>query len=305
MWYQVSPPVAGQAGIKYQVIIAVAVSLLYFCFLPAYGSSECSQCHQIEAESFALTKHAIDKNCDICHGSSEKHLTAEVKKDNIINPNGLNLKKGNGICLSCHTEKAKDVSERFVAVASLHDDLRCYECHTVHLKSSDEEADVDLFKDDLYVDCSLCHSNQAENFSDSGHGLSGIKCLDCHKPHEAKTISQDIEGEIDKCLSCHPAQELEFKSFYAHPLRQRQIRCSDCHNPHSNNYDKMLKKDADDLCGDCHAGIMIEGGKHPLSKNTNHPFKTVECLDCHRPHGSNFDKLLKHNIDNICKTCHN
>lgn len=293
-------------GSRCLTLIAYPLTLYLFCgYAMAYAVDDCKACHQLEADTFVKTAHALDNDCGVCHGDAGKHLKDENKKENIINPANIGLKKANSLCLTCHGEKDKDVREKFIALPNLHDDLRCYECHKAHLKVSDEPDGLEEFRSDLSIDCADCHSREADSFFSSGHGLAGMKCADCHKLHEIKTISQDIEGQIDRCLSCHPAQELEFKAAYAHPLRQRQIKCTDCHNPHDSNYEKMLKDEGDDLCRACHADIVIEGGKHPVSKNTNHPFKTVKCLDCHRPHGSNFDKLLKHNIDNICKTCHN
>jgi predicted CXXCH cytochrome family protein len=132
-----------------------------------------------------------------------------------------------------------------------------------------------------------------------------MQCSDCHKLHKQETISQDIEDQLSRCVSCHPNQDLEFKYPYIHPLRERQIKCSDCHNPHSWRHKGMLKKEGDKACGACHADIMIKAGKHPESKNTNHPSGVVECMDCHNPHGSNFNKVLRHSLDRICKTCHN
>lgn len=276
------------------------------CAKPIYASDKCQLCHPAEVETFLKTMHFKDAACVICHGDAGEHLKSEAKKDDIVNPADLSVKKANNICTACHGDKERDVDERFKAMVNLHEDLPCYECHKAHLNSGERNADdADLFGADLAVNCALCHKKQADEFSASRHGLADILCSDCHKLHTVKTISEDIEEQLDKCLSCHPAQELEFKSPYAHPLRERQVKCSDCHNPHGDRFDHMLKEEDDDTCGPCHKDIIIQGGKHPLSKDTNHPFNAVKCMDCHNPHGSNFTKVLKYNIDNICKTCHN
>jgi len=208
--------------------------------------------------------------CPLIYGLDECHYT-----------------KADSTCLECHQGKAKDVSERFSSVVSEHDDLNCSECHISQP-----------------VDCVMCHSERVDEFSYSKHSRYDVKCADCHQLHQIKNISQDIEGQIETCLSCHPSQELEFKYSYTHPLRERQIKCGDCHNPHSDRYDKMLKMRDDRVCGECHADVRIEGGRHPQSKGPRHPFGTLKCMDCHRPHGSNFDKVLKHNASTLCNTCH-
>jgi predicted CXXCH cytochrome family protein len=276
---------------------------LYADQLQKNATDVCVTCHRKEVESFFLTPHAKDYRCDICHGDASRHLKEEEKRGNIVNPAYLNIKRGNNICIGCHEMIEKDVRDKLRAKANLHYYLRCFECHIVHLDSQVQE--LTLFRIDLSTECARCHNRQAEDFYDSSHGLAEINCFDCHKLHQLKTISEDIEEQIERCLFCHPDQELEFKYPYTHPLRERQIKCSDCHNPHSNRFDKMLKREQEDICSDCHADIAIEAGRHPKSRNTNHPFKTVGCLDCHKPHGSNFDRLLKHNIESICKTCHN
>ncbi|PIQ89527.1 MAG: hypothetical protein COV72_02570 [Candidatus Omnitrophica bacterium CG11_big_fil_rev_8_21_14_0_20_42_13] len=269
-------------------------------------NDDCRGCHQIEVESFDLTLHSAEIDCAACHGDVKKHLSESDKKGNIINPANYALKKANAVCLLCHTEKERDVRDKFRAVANLHDDIACFRCHVVHLTAVDAPvSDIDGFRDDLSIDCAFCHDDQGRIFSESEHASSGLICSDCHLLHKISTISQDIEEQIEKCLSCHPQQQLEFKYPYPHPLRERQIKCSDCHNPHGWQFDKMLKKDGDRVCADCHADVAIEGGRHPAGKNADHPFGTVACMDCHRPHGSIFDKILIHNIDSICQTCHN
>lgn len=299
--------------INLKIVISAFLSCFFVIAGVAWAIDECRGCHPLEVESFALTAHSESGECLICHGDASKHLNNAEKKGSILNPANIGFKKANKVCISCHEEKDRDVSQRFLMVANLHDDLNCYECHAPHLPagvghpdtSENLEEDLSLFKADLSVNCSTCHQREADDFVDSEHGLADLRCADCHKLHKMRTISQDIEEQIETCLSCHTAQELEFKYPYTHPLRERQIKCTDCHNPHSSRYDKMLKKDGDRVCKDCHADVVIKSGKHPESKGTNHPFRTVECLDCHRPHGSNFNKLLKHSINTICNTCHN
>ncbi len=311
--------------LKYKIIL-LEFLICFFSASSIYASDECLFCHKIETETFMLTTHSENGGCAICHGGTEGHLSDDNKKNNIMHLGNLGFKKANAVCLSCHQEKDRDVSERFRMVANLHDEVACYECHIVHLstgidhypnghrpdtfkggvlKEENLDEDLGLFKTDLSVDCSICHEREADDFIDSEHGLSDLTCLDCHELHKLRTISQDIEEQIERCLFCHTSQELEFKYPYTHPLRERQIKCTDCHNPHSSRYDKMLKKDGDRACKDCHRDVVIKGGRHPETKGTDHPFRRVECKECHRPHGSNFSKLLKHSINNICNTCHN
>lgn len=288
--------------------ITFVVFLAVSCALSSAAeaaSGRCDICHQIEASSFNLTAHSKDKACGTCHGDAARHMAEQEMPGNILNPAALSAKKANEACLNCHGEKGADVAEKFRSLPNLHDGVRCYECHIPHLKAKDGQAGLDAFRKDMSSDCGSCHRQRADEFRDSDHGIrAAIRCTECHKLHKSETISQYIEGEIEKCVSCHPDQELEFKKQFAHPLREVQIRCSSCHNPHSSRHKGMLKEDGDKTCGQCHEDIVIEAGKHPAGKNTNHPFKTVACVDCHNAHGSNFNNILKHDINTICRTCH-
>ncbi len=288
-----------------KIIILIISFLILGYTTPGRAVEECLKCHPIETNSFLETPHTAEETgCAICHGEVTDHLSGEQKKDNMINPAHLNFKKSNTICLTCHEQTMADVSEKFHAVPNLHDQLACYDCHKPHLKMNDPLHEQDLFKKDLTVNCAQCHKENAHLLEDSPHGSAGLTCTDCHKLHEPKTISRDLEEQIERCLSCHPRQELEFKNPYPHPLRERQIKCADCHNPHSDRYTAMLKEEDDKICGECHKDIAIQGGHHPLSKGTDHPFGKVTCLQCHQAHGSNFDKVLKYNSNQLCTSCH-
>ena len=268
-------------------------------------SKECHDCHRLESESYFLTLHSKNENCDTCHGNPSEHLQGSGnKKSTISNPGSLPIKKANEICLNCHESQQKDMEELFKAVPTLHDDLRCVECHAPHSKkTTDSDQDI-FFKIDLSANCASCHKQSTQWLENSNHGDAGLQCVTCHQLHQAKTISQDIDDQIKKCLSCHPTQELEFKQSSTHPLREVQIKCSDCHNPHGGGHEDLLIKERDALCQDCHANIAIEGGRHPASKNTNHSLGSVRCLDCHNAHGSLFQKVLKHPQESLCQTCH-
>lgn len=272
--------------------------------LESSEAEQCLNCHEIQVKSFQKTAHAEAGSCFACHGDAHAHLEKNGEPHTIVNPGNLSLKKGNAICTQCHEEKTRDAQDSLKASASEHDRLSCSQCHSPHLTSSGQPMVLDSFDTDLGVNCASCHEMNAEKLWNSQHGQHGISCKDCHTIHKDNTISVEIEEEIERCLFCHPQQDLEFRSPFAHPLREQQIKCSDCHDPHSDRYTSMLKKDGDRVCEDCHADTMIEGGRHPLRQNTDHSLRSVACLECHQAHGSNFEFILKHHPDTICTTCH-
>lgn len=269
------------------------------------GPDECAGCHKIEVESFRLTKHANqEEGCGLCHANAALHAADPKSQSSLVNPGKLTLGKSKAACLHCHTGQDKDSRESFTVAETAHDGLRCFECHNIHLKERLGETDLTAFNSDLAADCNTCHRRQVDDFLNSDHGQADLTCGDCHTVHDLGTVSEKMEGEIEKCLFCHPGQELEFKYQFPHPLREEQITCAGCHDPHSDQFEKMLKEEGDEACYSCHRDIRIEGGDHPTTRNTRHPFDTVGCLDCHRAHGSNFEKVLRHSPDTICSTCH-
>lgn len=79
--------------------------------------------------------------------------------------------------------------------------------------------------------------------------------------------------------------------------------CTDCHQeastPHPKKGEKTfaLANDPPDLCYTCHD----EYGK---KKNVHSPVADGACTDCHDPHASDEDALLKAELGTVCKDCH-
>lgn len=266
--------------------------------------SLCTDCHRQEAESLPRTGHE-NVRCEMCHGEVSRHLENPQAKDTLVKFSELNVRKSQAVCLACHKDKEKDMEADFSQTHRSHESLRCFECHAVHLTQEDSEGSVRNFeKKSQAVDCTKCHQSLASDFESSSHGRASLRCLECHTEHETKNNSESMDEELSRCIHCHPNQELEFKSAFPHPLRDRQVRCSDCHDPHRDGPKAMLRKEGDRLCGDCHGDILIEAGRHPVSRGTRHAFGAVHCMDCHEHHGSNYEKVLKYSPEQICETCH-
>jgi DmsE family decaheme c-type cytochrome len=84
----------------------------------------------------------------------------------------------------------------------------------------------------------------------------------------------------------------------------RDLACSDCHNPHANFSARGLtaRQSINETCFQCHATQRAQFGRRshkPLLEGQ------VSCSDCHNPHGSTTQPLLKaSSVNETCYACH-
>lgn len=178
-------------------------------------------------------------------------------------------------CLSCHSMesicegKFKIKEENFRA--SVHDSLKCIDCHLVSLRGSEEKMPHKKILPE--VDCTArCHQEKKQNepglspvyYPDSVHGRAYLergvqdaaKCWDCHTKHNIKRPS-DLDSTVNKqnipltCSYCHedmsvilkynihcekPYQEylqsVHGKALYKGGLLSLAAVCTDCHGIH-------------------------------------------------------------------------
>ena len=62
--------------------------------------------------------------------------------------------------------------------------------------------------------------------------------------------------------------------------------CTECHNPHMSKSKKLLIRNGQDLCLECHAP------KSDLSAESHKDIEDSECILCHNPHGGKDRKIL-------------
>jgi DmsE family decaheme c-type cytochrome len=168
--------------------------------------------------------------------------------------------------------------------------------------------------------CALCHQAEVKSFPDNPHaklmlehGGKGVTCESCHGPGKAHVDSGGVASKIfrfnkatpqqveQKCLSCHVGDHPNFERT-AHG--QAGVSCISCHNVHAFVPEtEMLKAKQPNLCYQCHTDI-----KAAFALPTHHQVDEglMKCTDCHNPHGTFQDKLLRAGADQnaICTKCH-
>ncbi len=175
--------------------------------------------------------------------------------------------------------------------------------------------------------CIACHRLEADHFTHTLHSL-GLHvanrsdpnipvCEACHGPGSAhaadpqakgliigytKNSGTPIETQTKTCLTCHAGGP---RDHWAGSVHQRNdLSCSDCHNPMAKfSVEGLLARASiNDTCAQCHRDIRLQFNRRshmPL------PEGQMSCDDCHNPHGSLTNPLLKTNtVNETCYQCH-
>lgn len=172
--------------------------------------------------------------------------------------------------------------------------------------------------------CIGCHSEQANKFS---HTLMGrlqtqgkVQCETCHGPgseharlgggrgvggiisFRADDRSRTVEDNNAICLGCHQRGERTYWDASVHETRG--LACTNCHTVMKSVSRKAQLKTAfePDTCFQCHKDKQAQtmfSSHMPIGEGK------MVCSDCHNPHGSATDGLLRtDSINDTCYKCH-
>ena len=159
----------------------------------------------------------------------------------------------------------------------------------------------ELDEDAAVAMCTQCHTRVGGHWSGGPHEGSGIGCADCHADQVhfggLARPAREYRNPAEFCLQCHADQVTEFRLPFRHRALEGQVVCGDCHDAHR-GFDDLDWNGANAVCLKCHtelAGPFV----------FEHDGTTGEdCTTCHRPHGSNHDKLLVQDGNTLCLQCH-
>jgi DmsE family decaheme c-type cytochrome len=174
--------------------------------------------------------------------------------------------------------------------------------------------------------CTTCHASQAELFKHTLMGRIGMTqkgkfdCENCHGPGSAhvkagggrgvggiisfrpEDRSRTAEENNAICLTCH--QRGDRTNWNGSTHETRGLMCTNCHTVMKQVSRKFQLKTAfePDTCFQCQKdrrAQMFRSSHMPLREGK------MVCSDCHNPHGSFTEALLKKDsINDTCYTCH-
>jgi len=218
------------------------------------------------------------------------------------------------VCTACHNESwATPVLAIYQTKHGVKSDARtpgCTSCHgesAGHLKEGPGTKPDRTFGkntatpvDDRNGACLNCHQKDSKRmfWMGSQHQGGGIACASCHQIHAAQDRVRDKRAQPEVCFSCHKEQRALANKPSHHPIPEGKMTCSDCHSTHGSAGPKQLIKDSTNAtCYTCHAekrGPFIHA----------HQPVTDDCANCHNPHGTTADTLLKTRAPFLCLGCH-
>ncbi|OGT97035.1 MAG: cytochrome C [Geobacteraceae bacterium GWB2_52_12] len=131
-------------------------------------------------------------------------------------------------------------------------------------------------------------------------GEKGDKC-DVTKLLDYKALPPQAQSLI--CLKCHSAASTPtLAQWHTSVHALNDLSCFTCHKLHEGPHQKVSRDQMAELCYGCHPEVKAQ-----FSLFSHHPVreKKMGCFDCHDPHGSSIQSLLKGSSQrDMCTRCH-
>lgn len=267
---------------------------------------QCQDCHDLKGERPDYAKIVPSTTCitEQCHSrmGKDKFVHGPVGSGTCTachNPHGspnknLVTRPGGEGCYICHEAAREKFKGKIVHPPITGGD--CVGCHDPHQSSMKFQ----LKGGSAQGLCFTCHDASLLNHSNL-HTPVKEGCTECHQPHVSDNSKLLIAPPEKICLKCHSDMEKGLSKKHVHkPVAQN---CEICHDAHGSPNKVQLRKDPVTLCNECHGGTnamkSIADAKYGHS-----PVQKGDCGDCHVVHYSDYDKLLKASLKQICFKCH-
>jgi len=294
---------------------------------PNTSADKCIECHADKTQG-AYVHSAMSMGCMACH--EIRVIKSHDKKHEDITRVKLIKATATGQCLTCHEDMKGSADKSTVHAPVTRNCLTCHDPHNSKyknqlLKPAEGGKDENLClqchiqglnvpKDGsrhaaLDMGCATCHITHKIGEKDKRENQFHLVkdapalCKDCHDPTDAalkKAHHNQPFGNAD-CLGCHDAHQ-SYKPKLAQLFRHAPFESGDCDTCHAEAKDGkvvLTTNSSRDLCVTCHD----EQAKQIANAKAPHPGAQGECIACHSPHASQFDRLLKDPVK-VCESCH-
>ncbi len=133
-------------------------------------------------------------------------------------------------------------------------------------------------------------------------------CVNCHNPHASKLANLLKADTPELCAQLphrHPRPHRSGVQSKHAPVDSGM--CVSCHSPHSADGVYLVDQPSiNTLCAQCHD--YETHSAHPLGDEAVDPRNKnlrVDCLSCHKAHGTNFKQMRLAETDlELCTRCH-
>ena len=150
--------------------------------------------------------------------------------------------------------------------------------------------------------CLQCHGGVGAHWQDGPHAGTEISCADCHADQAhfggAARPLAEFRNRGEFCLQCHPQQATDFRLPSRHRVLEGEVSCLDCHDAARRLRPGRLERPQRGL-----PRLPHRDGRAPSCSSTRR-VSDEDCTACHRPHGSQHDKLLTQDGNGLCLQCH-
>jgi DmsE family decaheme c-type cytochrome len=201
-------------------------------------------------------------------------LAKGEKAKTVVKAEGEATFVGSQVCLGCHVAQAAAFNQTLMG--------RVFR----NPRNAQERAN-----------CETCHGPGSLHVkAGGGRGVGGIISF---RPDDK---SRTVEENDAICLTCHERGHQTYWKGSAHEVRE--VGCANCHQVMQRVSPKFQLAKGTELetCFQCHKDIRtatLRSAHMPLREGK------MTCSDCHNPHGSATDKLLKEaSINDVCYKCH-
>lgn len=181
---------------------------------------------------------------------------------------------GSDVCLGCHAGLVDDFNKTLMGRIFMH-----------HPRNGLEK-----------LGCEACHGPGSEHVAaGGGRGVGGIVGY-------GKDSLYSVEERNGVCLACHEGGKRMHWTGGVH--ESRGLACTNCHKVMKNvsRKNQFAKRTELQTCFQCHKlkrAQMQRSAHMPLREGK------MTCSDCHNPHGSFTEKMLKGaSVNETCYTCH-
>ena len=216
-------------------------------------------------------------------------------------------------CLACHdgydTAMNNTAHRLSSSMSAPHAAIDCGSCHAGAVEHAEDPSEdnvvnpADQIGQDAFNTCTTCHMAHVgpDDYGMEPHNDMRLNCASCHRVHDdnARLL---IDEENEFCFQCHSDIEARFHLQSQHPVLSDNLTCLNCHS-FAKRQDDHAAYDFQRVCQDCHPE---QGGPYLYEHGGVSAFFAEHggCVECHDPHGSANERLLRQSGNNLCESCH-